>query len=241
MSALENPAHVLITGASSGLGAALARAYAAPGRTLSLGGRDADRLEAVAAACRALGATCLTRTADVLDAYAMADWVRAADAERPLALVIANAGISGGVHKHDDPRQAKDADILATNVGGVVNTVEPALALMQERKAVQVAIMSSLASFRGFADAPAYCASKAAVRIYGEGLRRAYRDTSLSISVICPGFVRSPMTDANNFYMPMLMDTDRAARRIVHGLARDRARIAFPWPLYLGVRILAFF
>lgn len=236
-----NPGHVLITGASSGIGAALACAYAAPGRRLSLGGRDTSRLEAIAETCRNAGAVCETRQANVTDRNAMRDWVLAADDAVPVDLVIANAGISAGAHKRGSAPVASDADIFATNVDGVVNTVEPALMPMLGRNAGQIAIMSSLASFRGFADAPAYCASKAAVRFYGEGLRRAHRRTGLRISVVCPGFVRSPMTDANNFRMPLLMDTDRAAKRIVTGLAHGRPRIAFPLPLYLGVRLLAFF
>jgi short-subunit dehydrogenase len=92
--------------------------------------------------------------------------------------------------------------------------------------------MSSLASFRGFAGAPAYCASKAAVRNYGEGLRNAYARDGIGVSVICPGFVRSGMTDENDFAMPFLMDAERAARIIRRGLARNRGRIAFPWQMY---------
>ena len=241
MSALRNPGHVLITGASSGIGAALAYAYAAPGRRLALGGRNTERLETVAERCRNAGAECVTRRVDVTDAQAMVDWLEASDAETPIDLVIANAGISAGAHKLGNAPDASDAEIFTTNVDGVIHTVEPMLARMRERGAGQIAIMSSLASFRGFADAPAYCASKAAVRVYGEGLQRAHRGAAPSISVICPGFIRSPMTDANDFRMPLLMDAEPAARRIVRDLARGRARIAFPLPLYLGVRLLALF
>jgi len=235
----SNPGHILITGASSGIGAALAIAYAAPNRRLSLSGRNAARLETVAEACRTTGALCETRPMDVTDRGGMARWLEAADSERALDLVVANAGISGGTIKLGNAPDASDAEIFATNVDGVVNTVEPALARMLERNAGQIAIMSSLASFRAFGEAPAYCASKAAVRFYGEGLQRAHRRSKVGINVICPGFVRSPMTDANNFRMPMLMDTDHAARRILHGLAAGKSRIAFPLPLYLGIRMLA--
>ena len=171
----------------------------------------------------------------------MAAWLEEADAAQPLDLVIANAGISGGTHKRKSAADVADAEIFATNVNGVVNTVEPALTRMLQGNSGQIAIMSSLASFRAFGDSPAYCASKAAVRFYGEGLQRAHRSSNVGISVICPGFVRSPMTDANNFRMPMLMDTDVAARRIVRGLAAGKSRIAFPLPLYLGVRLLSLF
>jgi short-subunit dehydrogenase len=103
----------------------------------------------------------------------------------------------------------------------------------------QIAIMSSLASFVGFPGAPAYCASKAAVRVWGEGLRGELAPHGVAVCVICPGFVVSRMTAANDFPMPLLMPVERAARIIVHGLARNRARIAFPWPMYAGVRLLA--
>ncbi|MBT3400550.1 MAG: SDR family NAD(P)-dependent oxidoreductase [Rhodospirillaceae bacterium] len=241
MTSFDNPGHVLITGASSGIGAALACAYAAPGRRLSLGGRNAAHLDEVATACRASGALCETRQTDVTDRESMTAWIAEADAEQALDLVVANAGISGGTIKLGNAPDASDAEIFATNVDGTVNTLEPALAGMLPRNAGQVAIVSSLASFRAFGEAPAYCASKAAVRFYGEGLQRAHRRSAVGISVICPGFVRSPMTDANNFRMPMLMDTDVAAHRIVSGLAHGRSRIAFPLSLYVGIRMLSLF
>lgn len=239
MPAFDNPGHILITGASSGIGAALASAYAAPGRRLSLSGRNDLRLNEVADACRAEGALCDTHQIDVTDRAGMAAWLQAVDSAHAIDLVIANAGISGGTIKLDNAPGASDAEIFATNVDGVVHSVEPVLTRMLARNAGQIAIMSSLASFRAFGEAPAYCASKAAIRYYGEGLQCAHRASAVGISVICPGFVRSPMTDANNFRMPMLMDSDRAAKRIIRGLAAGKPRIAFPLPLYLGIRILS--
>jgi NADP-dependent 3-hydroxy acid dehydrogenase YdfG len=239
MARLPDPEHILITGASSGIGAALAHHYAGPGRHLSLGGRNAERLEQVAAACRAAGATCTTAVGDVTQRAAMADWISVCEAMRPIDLLVANAGISAGTMKLGNAPDANDTEVFATNVDGVVNTVEPMLDRMCSRRQGQIAIMSSLASFRAFGTAPAYCASKAAVRFYGEGLRRAHAREGVAISVICPGFVRSPMTDANDFRMPLLMDADRAARIIARGLARDRARIAFPLAMYWAVRGLS--
>ena len=99
--------------------------------------------------------------------------------------------------------------------------------------------MSSLASFRGFPGAPAYCASKAAVRVWGEGLRPALAAEGIDLSVICPGFVTTPMTEGNAFPMPFLMDAERAARIVQSGLAANRARIAFPLPMRLATWLLA--
>jgi len=229
--AMRDPKSILITGASSGIGAALASLYAAPGVTLALGGRDAQRLAQVAADCRAKGAVVEAASVDVTDAEAMARWVAAADDVAPLDLVIASAGVSGGTLGRGESRQ-QAAAIFATNVAGVIHTVHPAAERMRARRRGQIAIMSSLASFRGMPGAPAYSASKAAARSYGEALRGSLHRHDVGVTVICPGFVRTPLTNVNRFRMPLLMDAERAARLIRRGLARNRSRIAFPLRLY---------
>jgi len=220
-----DPRHVLITGASSGIGAALARRLAGPERRLTLLGRDAARLRAVAAGCRGQVETI---SVDVVDAAAMTAVIDSAFATEPVDLVVANAGISGG-----------DAQtLMAINVQGVVNTVEPAIPHWRARGRGQLALMSSLAGFRGLPNAPAYCASKAAVRLYGEGLRGKLGRIGIRVSVICPGFIDTPLTANNPFPMPFMMTAEAAAERIVRGLAKNRARIAFPrrlyWPTLFG-------
>lgn len=220
---------ILITGASSGLGAALATAYASPGIQLHLGARRADLLEKVAADCRARGALVSVEAIDVTARDRMADWIGRAHQERPLDLIIANAGISGGTHggvESDDQVRA----IFSVNVDGVFNTVLPAIPLLTAQGRGQIAIMASLAGHRGFPGAPAYCGSKAAVKVWGEGLRGDLKAHKVGVSVILPGFVVTPMTDANDFKMPFLMPAERAAGIIQRGLARNKARIAFPWP-----------
>lgn len=235
---MRNPRTILITGASSGIGEALALAYARPGTVLALLGRDPARLSDVAQRCERLGAAIETAAISVTDAPAMADWIAGLDRRTPLDLVIANAGISGGTARgHENADQVRA--IYATNVGGVINTVMPVIGAMTARRRGQIAIMSSLASFRGFPSAPAYCASKAAVRVWGEALRAELAPDGVDVCVVCPGFVVSRITSANEFRMPLLMPADRAARIIVGGLARGRARIAFPWRMYAAVRLLA--
>lgn len=226
-SILSAPSSILITGASSGLGEALAYAYAAPGVTLFLSGRDAPRLEAVAQACRQRGADAQTAVRDVADQAAMEEWVLGCDAIRPLDLVIANAGLGG----NDDPPDMARA-IWRANVDGVLNTVYPALSRMRPRRRGQVALMSSLASFIGVAGASAYCGSKAAIRVWGEGLRAGLKEDGVRLSVICPGFVTTRMTANNRFPMPFLMDAPRAAQIMVAGLAADKSPILYPWRLY---------
>jgi short-subunit dehydrogenase len=244
----KRPKSILITGASSGIGAALAACYAGAGVTLHLGGRDSTRLLAIAAQCRERGSDVHTRRQDVTDAAGMARWIEDAFAQAPIELVIANAGISGEANARAEPRdegQACAADILTTNLSGVINTVYPSLdqMLAQPLAAVgtrgQIAIMSSIAGFRGMPTAPAYCASKAALRSFGEGLRPILAGKGIGISVICPGFVKSPMTDANDFPMPFLMSAERAARIIRDGLAKGRARITFPLRLAAGAWFMA--
>jgi len=227
---------ILITGASSGLGAGLARVHAAPGVSLHLSGRDVARLEEVAGQCRAKGADVHTTRLDVTDRTATADWVEASEARRPLDLIIANAGISAGTGGGGETSEQTRA-IFAVNVDGVFNTVMPAIPLLRARRRGQIGIMSSLAGFRGFPGAPAYCASKAAVRVWGEGLRGELAPLGIGVSVICPGFVDTPMTAVNRFAMPFLMDVERASRIMAGGLARNRGRIAFPWPMHLMARI----
>jgi short-subunit dehydrogenase len=227
------PETVLITGASSGIGAALALAYAEEGVRLALFGRDEGRARGVAEACRAKGALVAVILVDVADGEAMASAVRLVDDAHPVDLVIANAGVAaamlgegGGV-----------APLFAVNVMGVVHTIEPLLPRFLERRRGQIAVMSSLAAFASRPGAAAYCASKAAVRIWGEGLRERLAPQGVAVSVICPGFVDTPLTRRNRFPMPLLMPVEAAAALIKVRLARGDARIAFPWALYLGARL----
>lgn len=231
---------VLISGASSGLGAALARHFAAPDVNLSLCGRDAARLKDVAETCRRRGAAVHHHTVDIQDRALAAGWVLAAEARQPLDLIIANAGISGGTGgQAEDEDQARE--IFAVNLAGTLNTVFPALPAMKQRDSGHIAVMASLAAFRGMPTAPAYSASKAAVRAWGEALRGELAETGIGVSVICPGFVESRITDANQFHMPMLMPADKAAAIIAKGLARNKGRIAFPWPMVFGAWALGCF
>ncbi len=227
----KEPRAILITGASGGIGAALARAYAGPGAFLALAGRDRRRLEAVAGACRDGGARVTAEIVDVTDQAAMARWVEGTDDAHPLDLVIANAGISAGTGGQGEDEEQTRA-LFAVNVGGVLNTVLPVVTRMRARKRGQIAVMSSVAGFRGLPGAPAYSASKAAVKAYGEALRGWLAADGVRVSVICPGFVDTPMTAGNPYPMPFLMQADRAAALIRRGLARDKARIAFPRLMY---------
>ncbi len=230
----ENPKHLLITGASSGIGAALAVHYAAPGVRLALSGRDRKRLDSIAAQCGRRGAEVAAAAVDVTDRTAMKAWIEKEDSAVPLDLVIANAGVSGGtggVLKGEPSAQVRH--IFDINVYGVFNTVEPVLPRMIARGRGQIALMSSLASFSGWPGAPAYSASKGAVRLYGEALHAGMAAHGVRINVVCPGFIKTPMTAVNDYAMPFMMEADKAAQVIARGLAMNRVRIAFPWQTYL--------
>lgn len=228
---MKSPRSILITGASSGIGAALARAYAGPSVFLALAGRNEERLDKVAGACRKRGAEVEPRVLDVTDAPAMARWLDGVDGNHPLDLVIANAGISGA--------EDRAREIFAVNLAGVLNTVLPAVPLLRARGRGQIAIMSSIAGLRGLPSAPSYAASKAAVKSYGEGLRGSLAPDGVRVTVICPGFIKTPMTAPNKFPMPFLMEADKAARIILRGLARQAPLIAFPWLLVWGLRLVS--
>jgi short-subunit dehydrogenase len=237
--------HILITGASSGVGEALALAYAAPGITLSLSGRNTARLTAVAAACKARGAATDAAVLDVTDRDAMADWIIARDRALPLDLVIANAGISSGTSETAQPGMAATRQVFAVNVDGVLNTALPAIAAFraqpqQSERRRQIALVSSLASFRYIGGSPAYGAAKAAVRVWGEGMRATLAHENIGVTVVCPGFVVSRMTAVNNFTMPFLMEAEPAARIIQRGIADNKGRVAFPWQTAALVWFLSF-
>lgn len=235
-----HPAHVVITGASSGIGAALARLYSAPGGRVSVIARDRARLEAVAEAGRARGAVIDVHVADVADPAAIERALLTCDDRQPVALLVANAGIGGRdslapVTGEPGPVARR---IFAVNAVGVINTVTPLLPRMIERRNGQIAIMSSLAGLVPLPACPAYSASKAAVRAYGNALRLLAGPSGVHISVICPGFVDTPMAASLPFHPPFLWSADRAADYVARGLARNRGEILFPWPLALAVRAL---
>ena len=234
---MRNPRRILITGASSGIGEALAIEYAAPGVSLLLTGRDPGRLADVAARCRGRGAEAEGAIIDATERDRLAAWMLERDSAGAIDLVVANAGISAGTGDGTESEE-QARRIFQVNVDGVLNTLHPLIPAMRARRRGQLAIVSSVAGFRGFPGAPAYCGSKAAVRVYGEALRGDLAPFGVGVSVICPGFVRSRMTDVNKFRMPLLMDADRAAGIIRRGLAADRARIAFPFPTYFASWLL---
>ena len=229
---------IIVTGASSGLGAALARRYAAPGTLLGLVGRDAGRLAASAEACRAAGAQTELLIHDVADAAPLADWLLALDARASIDLIIASAGTSGGPgpgERHEGAARANRQ--IATNLTGTINTIEPLLPALLARGHGTIAVISSIAGLRGLPYSPAYCASKAGVRAYGEALRALLAPAGVKVCVVCPGFFSSPMTDRWKGPTPFLWTLERTARVVKRGIDRGKHRITFPILLAMGMRL----
>lgn len=226
---------IVITGASSGIGEALARDYAASGVTLALSGRNPDRLAAVVAACRARGAVVEAKQIDVTDDDAMASWLLAFDDASPVDLVIANAGMSPDIDNARLTDRALAHRTVAVNVGGVFNTVLPLLPRLASRRHGQIAVMASLASFLGLPYAATYNATKAAVRVWGESLRHSLAGRGVGVTVVCPGFVASRITERWPYDTPFLMSAERASSLIRRGIACNRPRVAFPIGLTVGL------
>ena len=234
-------ASVLITGASSGIGAALAAACARPGAVLHLCGRNGARLDDVATTCRARGAAVHAVVLDVTDRDAMAAWIGAAGY---LDLVVANAGISAGTGNGHLESDAQTRMIFDVNLHGVLNTALPALAAIQAQPEGvdgwrgRIAVLSSVAAFAPAPGAPAYCAAKSAVDVWTVATAAIARPRGVLMTSVCPGYVRTAMTARNRFPMPGLMTADRAASIILRGLARGKRRIMFPWWMGLAARLV---
>jgi len=239
-SANESPQVVAITGASSGIGRALALRYARNGNCLRLLARNLSRLREVVDQCEAQGAEVKYQTIDVRDRVAMAQWLCEMDQNQHIDLVIANAGVSiGTAGERGRNNYDGDYEVADTNLFGALNTILPLLPAMMARRRGQLAFMSSIGGMVPVASAAMYAASKAAVLSYGLALRASLESFDLKVSVICPGFVKSPMARRHIGWKPFELSTEDAAELIIRGLNRNRAIIAFPTSLVFCARIAA--
>lgn len=226
----------MITGASSGLGRGVALEVASRGAHLGLLARREDLLNEIVDQARALNVKAVAATADVRDVKAVRE---ATDRFRkelgPIDVLIANAGIGTADHAARlTPEHA--ADVISINLLGAVNSVAAVLPEMVERKQGRLVAISSLAAYRGLAKSAAYCASKAALSAYFESLRIDLRHTGVGVTIIHPGFIKTPLTAGREAKMPYLMELDEGVKKIVWAIERGKKTYSFPWQLATIVR-----
>jgi len=227
---------LVITGASSGLGLALARHYLERGATVAAFARRGELLQTLSAGfpdkvfCYAL---------DVRDStaiqHAANDFITRAGVPD---VVIANAGVSVGTLTEYDEDIDAFQQVMDINVLGIVKTFQPFVAAMRARKRGTLVGIASVAGFRGLPGASAYSASKAAVISYLESLRVELRGSGVKVVTICPGYIKTPMTSINPYSMPFILDADDAARRMARAIARQTSFAVIPWQMGLVGRIL---
>ena len=228
---------VLITGASVGIGAGLAKSYAKEGVQMTLTAYSKGSLDDTVAACRKLGATVVAEYVDVKDTDRMAALVQEADARAPLDIVIANAGVTARIDGLRDSHWVFD-----TNLKGLLNTVLPAIELMRPRKSGKLVLMSSLGGHSAATNLfmTPYIATKSAIKAYGEGLRASLGPEGVEVTVICPGFVDSRMTreqTAQGVKFYMLWSLEKALKTMLKGIDENRGEVSFPLPLYAVTRV----
>lgn len=219
-----------VTGASSGIGAAVALELARRGWTVAATGRRLDRLEDLAGQAEALSGRIIAHAGDVTDAAAMSALVETiAAVHGPIALAFLNAGVATGTAERKPGFDLAAAEsTFSVNILGVVRSLAPVLETMSRRGRGQIAVTASVVGYRGLPGAAAYGASKAAVIHLCESLRGDCAGQGVVLQVVNPGFVNTPMTERNRFAMPFLMDVTDAASRIVDGFAKSGFEITFP-------------
>ncbi|MEO6807794.1 MAG: SDR family NAD(P)-dependent oxidoreductase [Isosphaeraceae bacterium] len=220
----------IITGASSGLGAELARQLAARGVAVGLTARRAEALDLLANEIQSQGGRAVFATADAGDPLATCAAIRTlTETLGPIDLLIANAGVA--LPSPGGRFSAESLDgMVRVNLIGAAYAIDTVLPSMIERGCGQIVGISSLAAYRGLPGSVGYSASKAALTSMLEGLRAELRSKKIAVTVVHPGFIRTPMTIGSSEPQPFLMNADRAARIILKGVAARRAQISFPLP-----------
>jgi short-subunit dehydrogenase len=231
--------NIIITGASNGLGMAMAKQYAGPGVHLGLIGRNRERLDITAKACRERGASVDAVSMDIRDRENLINWIFKFDANNPVDLVVANAGVMYS-RKSEHPTEQKVVidEIFDVNFNSVINTVNPLLEKMQQRKKGSAAIISSLSAYHGIPTFPAYSASKVAIKAYYEAIRGLYARDNIYITIVCPSYVDTAMTRTLKVRQFMLMPLDKAVDMIINGIDKRKALVSFPWYHALGISLL---
>jgi len=231
------PYTVLITGASSGLGYQLALNYASSDVVLILIGRNIERLSELENLCIAKGSRVIVQNLDVTDKSQMSSYLSKITNLHNIDILIACAGVSAGTL--DGPERASQVEtIFNTNVNGVLNTIMPVIPSMIAKRRGSIVIISSMAGLMGLSSAPSYSASKACVRVFGEALRGYLKQYKINVNIVIPGYIKTPMTEVNKFPMPFMISAEKAAKKIINGINKNKGIIAFPIVIYLLLKCL---
>jgi short-subunit dehydrogenase len=231
----------LITGASSGIGAALVKEYARRGWRVVLVARRAEAMQQLATECGLGAARVHIIACDIRDVAAWRESAARLMAEWGCPdVVIANAGISVGVLMEDPADHQVYKDVMETNWLATISTLQPFIAPMRERKAGKLVAVASVAGIRGLAGHGAYSASKSAVIKTMESLRLEMRGTGVDVVTICPGYIATPLTSRNPFSMPFLMQPEAFAARAVDTIDRGAAYRTIPWQMGWVSKLLHF-
>ena len=230
---------ILITGASSGIGAALARTYAKPGVQLALWGQNAARLETIAAACRAAGALVETTCFDLTDLGQLADQLEATDKRHPLDLAIFNAGLGGSLDPATVTQDWRSAARMAT-----VNFTVPVICanLLAGRMAARghgrIVLVGSVADSYPLPMAPVYAGTKAGLALFADALELRLARYGVGVTLVVPGFVDTPMSQGLTEPRPFLLSAEAAAAIIVRKLGHGAKRIVLPWQ-FVVIRVIS--
>lgn len=228
---MESKLKVFITGASSGIGSAIAEEYAKQGAIIGLAARRQEKLQQIKSSCESLGAEeVVTYNLDVTneeESMSVAnDFINLK--REGIDVVIANAGVAfSDSLSSGNPKQINQT--LAINILGVTNTIIPFIPNMKNQKSGSLVIISSIASFTAPPYFGGYSASKVAVRRLADSFRRSLKKYKIDVTTICPGYIKSEMTDVNEFKMPFLMDTDVAAQKMIKAIDAGKKTYILPW------------
>ena len=229
---------IFLTGASSGIGEALALYFAKRGAVLGLLARRSDLLEDLKARCESKGATARVFPADARDPEAVANAARAfRDEFGFIDIMIANAGVSGKSRETRELQPQAVKEVIDINLMGAVNAVHAVLPEMLERGSGHLVAISSLAGFRGLPRSAAYSASKAAMTAFFESVRLDVAARGIDVTIIQPGFIRTPLTAGREAKMPFLMFLDESIPHFIRAIERKKRFAAFPWQLATVVRL----
>lgn len=198
--------------------------------------RNQQNLNDVSNACKQKHAETITHAIDITETETLQALIKTIDVEFPIDLIICNAGVSNAIGRKGKAEEWDDiCRVIDTNIYGVLASLNPLISHMQQRQSGQIVIISSLAAYYGMALTPAYCASKAAVKAYGESLLAWLKPDGIKVNIVYPGFVKSPMSDSFPAPRPFLISAEKAADIIVKGIEKNKPSISFPFPLNVGM------